>query len=107
MTIRISYRSDLYLGEDMKGKKLDKIKKILERKPLFSNVFLVSISRNFSDQLEIYDAKQLFWRYYHKNPPYVVGIACDKQEAVRLVEKMVMDCLGDRGDCKLKEYLRC
>lgn len=107
MAIRLSYRPELYLGEGIKGKKLDKIKKNLENKPLFSGVFLISISRNPSDQLDIYDAKQLSWRYYQKNPPYIVGIADDWQEAVALVAQMVEDCLRVRGDCELKEYLRC
>lgn len=107
MAIKLNYRPELYLGEGMKEKNLDKIKKKLETRPLFSGVFLISISRNVSDQLEIYDAKQLSWKYYQKNPPYIVGIADDWQEAVTLVEKMVEDCLHVRGDCELKEYLRC
>ena len=82
MAIRLNYRPELYLGEGIKGKKLDKIKKNLENKPLFSGVFLISISRNPSDQLEIYDAKQLSWRYYQKNPPYIVGIAEDRKSVV-------------------------
>lgn len=107
MAINLNYRPELYLGEGIKEKKLDKIKKKLENKPLFSSVYLISISRNASDQLEIYGARQLAWRYYQKNPPYIVGIAGDWQEAVQLVEKIVEDCLRVRGDCELKEYLQC
>ena len=88
-------------------KKLDKIKKKLENKPLFSGVFLVTLSRNSSDQLEIYDAKQLVQSYYKKNPPYVVGLAGNYDEAVALVMQMTEECLRNRGDCRLKEYLQC
>lgn len=107
MAKKISYRPELYLGEGINGKKLDRIKKKLENRPAVSGVFLISISRNDSDQLEIYSASQLAWRYYRQNPPYVVGIADNWAEAVALVEKMAADCLDARGDCKLKEYLRC
>ena len=88
-------------------KKLDKIKKKLENKPLFSGVFLVTLSRNSSDQLEIYDAKQLVQSYYKKNPPYVVGLAGNYDEAVALVMQITEECLTNRGDCRLKEYLQC
>ena len=107
MTLRVAYHPQLYLGESIDVKKLDKIKRKLESKPYFSSIFLVAASRNASDQLEIYEAKQLAQSYYKKYPPYVVGIAGSWQEAVELVKKIVEECLESRGDCALKEYLRC
>lgn len=107
MALGLVYRSELYLGESINVKKLDKIKKKLENSPLFSSVFLIALSRNASDQLEIYKAKQLTFQYYQEFPPFIVGIAGSQEEAVSLVEKIVKECLSARGDCALKEYLRC
>lgn len=107
MAIALTYHPGIYLGESIRKEKLDKIKKKLENKPLFSGVFLITLSRNASDQLEIYDAKQLVQSYYKKNPPHVIGIAGNYDEAVALVEKIVQECLNIRGDCALKEYLLC
>ena len=107
MALRLVYHPELYLGESIKGKKLDKIKKKLEKKPLFSGVFLVTLSRNAHDQLELYEARQLAQSYYAKYPPYIVGIAGNREEALGMVEKIVKECLRTRGDCALKEYLRC
>jgi len=107
MALEIAYHPRLYLGESMKREKLDKIKRRLEKHPCFSGVFLVVLSRNPHDQLEIYSAKQLRWRYYTKYPPYVVGIAANQAEAIALVEHIVEECLKERGDCALKEYLKC
>lgn len=101
------YYSHLYLGESMNADKLDKIKKKLEKKPLISGVFLITLSKNPKDQLEIYDARQLVQTYYKKNPPYIVGIAADYEEAITLVEHIVRECVETRGDCSLKEYLLC
>lgn len=103
----LAYHPGLYLGESIKEKNLEIIKKKLEKKPLFSSVFLVTLSRNASDQLELYDAKELARSYYKNNPPYIVGIAGNREEAIGLVEKIVRECLQARGDCALKEYLRC
>ena len=81
---KLIYHPDLYLGESIRTEKLDKIKKKLERKPLLSGVFLIAISRNPS-----------------------AGIAGDYDEAVRIVELITVNCLAQRGDCALKEYLLC
>ncbi len=107
MAVKLNYHPDLYLGESIDREKLDRIKKKLENKPLLSGVFLIAVSRNPSDQLEIYNARQLVQRYYAQNPPYVVGIAGSHSEAVAMVEQMVLECLENRGDCALKEYLLC
>ena len=107
MSNSVVCRQKLYLGDSIKEKKLDKIMKRLASKPLLSNVYLIAISRNASDQLDIFDAKQLAQSYYKKHPPYVVGIAGDREEAVELVEQIVRECLAARGDCALKEYLSC
>ena len=107
MALGIMYHPKLYLGGSIRKEKLDRIKKKLERRPGFSGVFLISISRNASDQLDIYEARQLCQPYYQKHPPYVVGIAKNREEAFALVEEITAGCLQARGDCALKEYLRC
>jgi len=107
MPERVRYHSKLYLGEGIREKKLDKIRKKLEEKPLLSGVFLIAVSANPSDQLDIFEARQLVQPYYVKNPPYVIGIAGSRMEAVSMVEQIVRECLRERGDCALKEYLLC
>ena len=107
MAVSVTYHPRLYLGESIQEKKLNKIKRKLESRPLLSGVVLIAISRNASDQLEIYEARQLVQNYYRNNPPYVVGIAGSREEAVNMVERLAKECLEKRGDCALKEYLLC
>ncbi len=107
MTVPLTYHPRLYVGESIREKKLDKIKKKLESRPLLSGVFLITLSENQSDQLDIYEAKLLAQSYYKRNPPVVVGLAGNYDEAVSLVEQLVRECLEERGDCALKEYLLC
>jgi len=107
MTNKLQFHPTLYLGESISESKLDKIKKRLQKQPLFSNAYLLTVSQNHSDQLDIFAAKQLVQSYYKKYPVYVIGIASDYNEAVELVEKIVQQCLQARGDCALKEFLLC
>ena len=107
MSITLTYHPELYLGKGIKRKKLDKLKRRLEKRPLLSGVTLITLSRNPIDQLEIYEARQLQQSYYKKYPPFVVGLAADRQDAVEVVRLIVQECMDKRGDCALKEYLSC
>lgn len=107
MNRKVEYHHRLYLSDSISESKLDKIKRKIEKKPLLSNVYLIAISRNQSDQLEIFQAKQLVQDYYSKYPVYVIGLTTDYQEALLLIEQIVQECLQSRGDCALKEYLLC
>lgn len=107
MERRLEYHPRLYLGDSISKAKLDKIKKRLEKNPLLSNVFLITLSRNPSDQLEIIQAGQLVQGYYSKYPVTVAGIASSYDEAVEMIGKIAQECLQIRGDCALKEYLLC
>lgn len=107
MTGKLQYHPKLYLGESISESKLDKIKKQLKKQPLLSNVYLITVSRNPVDQLDIFSAKQLVQNYYSKYPVYVIGIASNYEEALAVIENIVQECLGARGDCALKEYLLC
>lgn len=107
MARKFTYASELYLGESISEKKLDKIKKKLETGPLCAGVYLLTFARNPEDQLEFFDARQLALPHYEDSVFHVVGIASDWEEAAGLVEKIVQECMEARGDCSLKEYLSC
>ena len=138
MTTRLIFSSRLYLGDGMKGKKLDKIKYRLLYKPLLAKVYILTFARNPKDQLEFFDARQMTQRYFQALPQVhgrdgaqagyqassqehtegnladgsggdirVIGIAKDYGDALKLVERITRECLRDRGDCNLKEYLLC
>lgn len=107
MARKFMYAPELYLGESISMKKLEKIKKKLETKPLFAGVYLLTFAHNPEDQLEFFDARQLALPHYEDYVFHVVGIASDWEEAAELVEQIVQECLKSRGDCSLKEYLSC
>lgn len=107
MERKLTFYPKLYIGESINRKKLDKLKNKLIKKPLLAKVYIITIAANPDNQLDIFEAKQLIWRYYVKNPPYVVGIAGNYDEALLLVEQIVKECLSNRNDCSLKEYLLC
>ena len=55
MAFGLAFHPKLYLGESIKEKNLDRIMKRLEKRPIFSGVFVIALCRGKSDQLELYD----------------------------------------------------
>ena len=107
MSEKVIFREKLYLGESMNQTKLDKLKNIINEMPLFCSEYFLVLPANPNSQLEIFPARQLIQDYYSRNPIEVVGVAASYGEAVSLVEQIVTECLQERGDCALKEYLTC
>jgi hypothetical protein len=99
------FASRLYLGESIDEKKLDKIKKKLRKRPLLAKIYIVALATHQDDQLEFFDSRWLLFRHYDGYVPYIVGFASDRDEAVELIRQIAGECMRDRGDCLLREYL--
>jgi hypothetical protein len=95
----------LYLGESIDKKKLDKIKKNLKKRPLLARVYIIALATHKDDQLEFFDSRWLLLRHYDGYIPHIVGFASDRDEAITLIQNIVNECLKERGDCSLREYL--
>lgn len=102
---KINFHYHLHLGEGLEYKDLMQIKKDLRENPVGANLFIITLSANEQEQLDIYDAKYLIQKYYSKNPPYVVGIAKDKGQAIEVVERLMQECVTNRGDANLRAYI--
>lgn len=102
---KIAFSPKLYFGEGMSANDLEALRDKIMNYPLLSNVFLLILSENDSDQIDLISSKYLAQRFYGVHPIKVVGIANDREDAVSLVLKMTEDCFTFRKDCMLKEFL--
>ena len=105
MSKKLTFSEELYIGESIDIGKLDKIKKSLWNTPVLTKIFLITISTNPAEQLDIIESKYLTYAYYNTHPLHVVGLAKSNNEAVGLVQKIVQDCLDTQGDVDLKAFL--
>ena len=94
----------LYVSNSIKN--ADKVISKLKRNVGQIMVYIISISNNSSDQLDIYHCSVMQQKVFHKDKNFtIVAIIQTHEEAVDYVKCLVEDCLKVRGDCKLKEYL--
>ncbi len=102
---KIIYHKALFLGENITDAEAEQLKVDLVNSPLKANVYVISISANEQDQLDIYHSKYLLQKYYKERPPYIVGIARKQSEACSLVEQMMQECVTVRGNANVRAYL--
>jgi hypothetical protein len=100
---RMRFYDSLYVGESIKVPEqvIRKLKKNIGQ----LNVYVITAAKG-NDLLEIYHAGFLKQAYYKKNPPYIIGIANGYDEALMLVEKIVMENYEKTGNFSLKETLQ-
>lgn len=102
---RVTYHSQLYLGESVHYGDIAKIKSNLKKKPATTDVFLITRALNPEDQLDIFHSRYLPQKFYDKHPLYVFGITKTKDEALSIIEKMTRESLEKRGDANILAYL--
>lgn len=107
MSLKISFRNALYRSGSITEEELDYIKMRLEKEPLFSDIYVIVPAGNREDMIEFFHSRQLAQPYYKERELYIIGIARTYGEAVLLVRKIIQECLDERGDCALREYLSC
>lgn len=95
----------LYIGESVNNP--DKLIHKIRKHAKFVDAYVITLSKNASDQLEIYKAGYLSQKYYRENPPYIIGLAGNYDEAVSLVTKIAEEAFAAQGNLQLKEYLKC
>ena len=101
---QLTFSEKLYIGDSINIQKLDKLKTNLTEVPALTKVFLITISTNITEQLDIIESKYLTYPYYNTHPLHVVGLAKSSGEAVGLIKDIVQDCLDKRGDVDLKSF---
>ena len=95
----------LYLGDGIRTEDLEKLKELICKKPTKIIACLIVLAENEKDQLDIIATDQLTNSIHPENDLFVVGLAKTKDDAYSLILKMTQDCLADREDCSLKEFL--
>ena len=105
MSKKLTFSENLYIGESINIQKLDKLKKTLVNSPVLAKVFLITISTNPGEQLDIIEAKYLTYAYYNIHSLHVVGLAKSNGEAVGLVQRIVQECLDEQKNVDLKWFL--
>lgn len=100
----MKFFQDLYLGETV-APKVDQIMKKLNNGKTVPNLYLITISQNPDNMLEIVPQWEVLQKGYPNTDIKVVGLSNGKKEAITVVQFIVEQALQETGSANAREYL--
>ena len=94
----------LIVGESLKNKKQKIMWKIRHNSGMF-DVFVITLSSNKDNLLDIINSSVLMQKYYPKDNMIIVGIAKSYDEAVDIVGRIVEKVYKETGSFNVREYV--
>lgn len=89
----IKWYRDLYL-DDKASKKEKKFRKCVEStKILKRHCTVIALASNEDNLFDIFDTKELYFRYNRIRELYVVGLAANYESALELLQTMLCDMM--------------
>lgn len=100
----LKWREDYYVGEGIKD--AGKTKKRIDAGKVALGVYLVTLSENPGNLLEIIPSYMLIQKSYYAKCPEIIGMAKGKDEATDLAVDIVKNIYGETGAFQVKEYFK-
>lgn len=98
----MKFHKKLYLSDAIK-KPVFQVKHSIVRHPMRKNYYIICLAKS-ADQFEIFSSRYLVQTYYKKNPPYVIGIGKNRDDAIALMQIIIKDIFTETGSTNFKEY---
>jgi hypothetical protein len=99
----VSWTTRLYVGNKMKKKKESVISSINNSEVTFG-VYCIAFASHQDNLFDIIDANELLFPFYKKSEVQIVGLARGREEAVDLVQKMLMEVYHKTGNFDVRAY---
>ncbi len=99
----IKWATHLYIGEKMEKSKEQAMDSISGRKATYG-VYCITYASNSSNLFDIIEANQLLFPHYARTEICIVGLAKGKQEALVLLQTMLMEVYNQTGEFNVRAY---
>ena len=97
----------LYVGSSIRDP--EKIKERLRTEAGCPTIYVIALCQGpggpGANQLELYHCANLQQPYYRKNPPFIIGIASGRIEAIEVVQQIVQEAYDHTGSGDVRAYL--
>ena len=99
------FHNKLYVDEEI-SKQKNKIMRKLKHNKETIGVYIITLSLNPEDELDIYPSYVLRKKEYIDKDIIVVGVASDKEKAMELLVNMTDDCYEEMGRISFRQFFR-
>ena len=100
----LKWHNNCFVGKNVRD--LERIQEKLENRRLVPGIYLLVLSDNPRNIMELFPAVTLLQRTAADLCPEIIGIALGKEEAVSLAEEIIRQVYEETGDVQVKEYLK-
>ena len=100
----LKWRKDYFVGEGIRD--AGKAKARIDVGKVAFGVYLVTLSENPGNLLEIVPSYMLIQKSYYARCPEIIGMAKGKDEAMDLAVDIVKNIYGETGAFQVKEYFK-
>lgn len=97
---------DLFVGESISPRRKKRIIRKVKRRSVFNAAYLLTLSSNPDNLIDIISTAVIRQRYYPKRGLLVIGLAGNYEEAVMLAGEIVSCVYEARGDFRLREFFK-
>ena len=103
----MKWYKNLYMGETATDTKHKILRNVVKRR-FSNNEYLITISANPDNLLDILPAEVLLQKHYKDNTDklYIVGIANGKEEALEVVRQIIDEVYTNTGEFDIPGYLK-
>ena len=100
----IKWMEGLYLGDGAERQE-QKIRKDMEQGKLRWHVYVLMLSTNPKNQLDILPSAFLRQSYYQRQELWVAGLALGREEALEVLQRIASDAVRETGKADLRAFL--
>ena len=97
----LKWHKNCFVGKNVRD--LERIQEKLENRRLVPGIYLLVLSENPRNIMEMFPAVTLLQRTAADLCPEIIGIALGKEEAVSLAEEIIRQVYEETGDVQVKK----
>lgn len=99
----LKWQENFLTGESVKNP--GKIKKKLNSGKLVPGIYLLTLSENPYNLMDIIPAAMLFQKSFYGICPKIIGMAKGKEEALEMVRRLIDEMYTETGTFAIAEYI--
>lgn len=100
----MKWYNNLYVGEKAKKRKHKIVMRALRHKPQIG-IYMITLPVNDCNALEIYPSYILLQKHYRKKDMFIVGISVGRDEALNVMQEIIMDCYNRTGQFLVRKMI--
>lgn len=101
----ITFSNRLYISNSIKENKVSAYKLGIRQGRGFLKLYLLALPANGFDQLEIFHNSLFKQRLYRKLDVKIVGITKTREEALSLLNDILLETIETNGNANIRDYL--